>query len=190
MYTIGERHPCIKFWSGSVLALGEHHPYMKFWSGYVQGCGSILIFSGSGSSILGWTPIRIQIQGFNDQKLKILQLKIFFCWSKTAIYLSLGLHKVCPSYKRSLQLSKEAIKHFKTWTFTNFCLFLWVIFALLDPDPDSESGSGSKDPGYVLSIGERHPFLKFWSGSVLAIGECHPYMKLWSGSELAIETLI
>jgi hypothetical protein len=28
--------------------------------------------------------------------------------------------------------------------FLNFFLFLWVIFALLDPDPDSESGSGSK----------------------------------------------
>jgi hypothetical protein len=25
-------------------------------------------------------------------------------------------------------------------------LFLWVIFALLDPDPDSEYGSGSTDP--------------------------------------------
>ncbi len=60
----------------------------------------------------------------------------FFFWSKTAIYRSLGLHKVCPSYRRSLQLSKEAIQHFKTWTFTNFFLLLWVTFALLDPDPD------------------------------------------------------
>jgi hypothetical protein len=50
-------------------------------------------------------PDPIRIQGFNDQKLKkILQLKIFFYFflSKTAIYLSLGLHKVCPSYRRSL----------------------------------------------------------------------------------------
>jgi hypothetical protein len=72
---------------------------------------------------------------------------IFF-WSKTAIYLSLGLHKVYLSYRRSLLLSKEAIQHFKTWTFTYYCLLLWVIFALLDPDPDSEyrSGSGSTDP--------------------------------------------
>ncbi len=77
---------------------------------------------------------------------KKLQLKIFFYffWSKTAIYLSLGLHKVCPSYRRCLQLSKEAIQHFKTWTFINFCLLLWVIYALLDPGPDS--GSGSTDP--------------------------------------------
>ncbi len=80
---------------------------------------------------------------------KKLQRKIFckiFFWSKTAIYLSLGLHKVYPSYRRSLQFSKEAIQHFKTWTFTNYCLLLWVIFALLDPDPDSEYGSGSTDP--------------------------------------------
>jgi hypothetical protein len=34
--------------------------------------------------------------------------------TKTAIYLSLGIHKVCASYRRSLQLSKEAIQHFKT----------------------------------------------------------------------------
>jgi hypothetical protein len=93
----------------------------------------------------------IRIQGLNDQNWKKkLQLKIFFIffWSKTAIYLSLGLHKVYPSYRRSLQLSKEAFQLFKTWTFTNFFLLLWVIFALLDPDPDSEygSGSGSTDP--------------------------------------------
>ncbi len=69
-----------------------------------------------------------------------------FLWSKTAIYLSLGIHKVCPSYRRSLQLSKEAIQHFKTWTFTNFCLLLWVIFALLEPEPDPDSESGSTDP--------------------------------------------
>ncbi len=38
----------------------------------------------------------------------------FFFKSKTAIYLSLGLHKVHPSYRRSLQLSKEVIQHFRT----------------------------------------------------------------------------
>jgi len=32
---------------------------------------------------------------------------------------SLGLYKVCPSYNRSLQTSKENIQHFKK--------FLWVI---------------------------------------------------------------
>jgi hypothetical protein len=37
---------------------------------------------------------------------------IFFL-SKIAIYLSLGLHKGRPSYRRSLQPSKENIQHFK-----------------------------------------------------------------------------
>ncbi len=44
--------------------------------------------------------------------------KFFFFWSKTTIYLSLGLHKEHPSYKRRIQLSTEAIQHFKTWTST------------------------------------------------------------------------
>jgi hypothetical protein len=105
----------------------------------MQGCGSIFIFSGSGSRVWGWRPIRIRIRiqsgsralmTKNWKKITVEKYFIFFFLQKTAIYQSLGLHKVCPSYRRSLQLSKEAIQHFKTWTFTNFCLLLWVIFAL------------------------------------------------------------
>ncbi len=61
-------------------------------------------------------PDPIRIQGFNDQKLKKkLQLKKnVFDQKLQFTYLSLGLHKVCPSHRRSLQLSKEAIQHFKT----------------------------------------------------------------------------
>jgi hypothetical protein len=89
-------------------------------------------------------PYLIRIQGFNDQKFKKnyswKKKKIIFY--QTAIYLSLGLHKERPSYRRSLQLSKEAIQHFKTWTLTNFFLLCGSFFSLLDPD----SGSGSTDP--------------------------------------------
>ncbi len=53
------------------------------------------------------------------KKLPLKKKEIFFL-SKTAIYLSLGLHKVCAGYRRSLQLTKEAIKHFKTWIFSTF----------------------------------------------------------------------
>ncbi len=62
-------------------------------------------------------PDPIRVQGFNDQKLKkkkTVEKNIIFVFDQSAIYLSLGLHKVCPSYRRSLQLSKEAIQHFKT----------------------------------------------------------------------------
>jgi hypothetical protein len=38
---------------------------------------------------------------------------IFFFLSKTTIYLSLGLHKGHPSYRRGLQPSKENIQHLK-----------------------------------------------------------------------------
>jgi hypothetical protein len=58
-------------------------------------------------------PDPIRIQGFNDQRLKKTAEKKNF-GSKTTIYLSLGLQKERPSYRRSLQLSKEAIQHFKT----------------------------------------------------------------------------
>ncbi len=46
-----------------------------------------------------------------------------FLWSKIAIYFSLGLYKGRPSYRRSLQLSKENIQHLKTWNFFTFSYF-------------------------------------------------------------------
>jgi hypothetical protein len=64
--------------------------------------------------------------------------KLIFFGSKIEIYLSLGLHKKRPSYRRSLPPS--ALQSMK---FLNFCQFKWVIFDLLDPD--SESGYGSTD---------------------------------------------
>jgi hypothetical protein len=105
-----------------------------------------------------WILIRIQHfrlntnsdPGFYDQKSKKINSWKIFLWSKTTIYLYLGLHKGRPSYKRSLQLSKENIQHFKTWNFIIFSL-LRVIFALLDPDPDSEYGSGSGSTDLIES---------------------------------------
>ncbi len=38
--------------------------------------------------------------------------------------------------KLILQPSKENIQNFKTWNYFTFLYFLWVIFALLDPNPD------------------------------------------------------
>ncbi len=106
-----------------------------------------------------WVRIRIQhfrlntdpnqdaipIQGFVDYKMKKLtaENKFRFFLSKIAIYLSLDHHKGRLTYRRSLQSSKENIEHLKKWYFLNFLLFLWVIFALPDPDPLT-SGSGSE----------------------------------------------
>ena len=74
----------------------------------------VFIWYGSVSCILGWKPIRIQVQSFDDQKLeKIYSWKKKILLSKTTIYLSLGLHKGHPSYRKSLQPSKENIQQFK-----------------------------------------------------------------------------
>ncbi len=100
------------------------------------------IWYGSGSSILGLIPIRIQSgsRGFDDQKLKKI-----YSWKKKKfvfVYLSLGLHKGRPSYKRSLHLSKENIQHFITWNFLIFFyfsgLFLssWIRIRIPNTDPD------------------------------------------------------
>ncbi len=73
--------------------------------------------------------IRIRILGFGD-RLKKIQLTIFYIlfWSKIATwtYLSLGLLKGHPSYRRSLQPSKENIQRFQKWNSLPFFLFLWA----------------------------------------------------------------
>jgi hypothetical protein len=59
----------------------------------------------------------IRIRGFDDQKLKKYTAEKFiyiFFGSKIAIYFFLALYKGRPSYRRSLQPSKENIQHFKT----------------------------------------------------------------------------
>jgi hypothetical protein len=58
--------------------------------------------------------------------------QIFFLLKKIAIYLYLGLYKGRPSTEEAF--SKENIHHFKH-EISYFFLFLWVIYALLDPDP-------------------------------------------------------
>ncbi len=68
-----------------------------------------------------------------------LKKKFNFFGSKTTIYLSLGLHKERPSCRRSVQLSKEAIQNFTTWTLKKFSTF---VGHFCPPG----SGSGSTDP--------------------------------------------
>jgi hypothetical protein len=72
-----------------------------------------------------------------------VEILIFFK-SKIAIYLSLGLHKRRPIHEKPSALKKEhpALQNTK---FPYFFLFMWAIFALLDPDPQFECGSGSSN---------------------------------------------
>ncbi len=100
------------------------------------------IFPGSGSRVW-WPKVEKNVQ---------LEIQFLFSWSKIVIYLSLGLHKGRQSYRRSLQPSTSSTsKHENSVLFS---IFLWVSFALLDPDPDpatqinaDSAGSGSANLG-------------------------------------------
>ncbi len=85
-------------------------------------------------------PDPIRIQGFKDQKLKKncswKKNKKFF-WSKTVIYLSLGLHKVPMS---KLQKKPSALKRGHP-TLQNMNFYKFSYFC-----GSPESGSGSTDP--------------------------------------------
>jgi hypothetical protein len=68
--------------------------------------------------------------GFDDLKLKKITAEIFFFffWSKTTIYLSLGLHKGRPSYRRSLQPSKKTSSTSKHENSVLFSIFVGHFF--------------------------------------------------------------
>ncbi len=64
-------------------ALLKQNPFILStpWRHSIQCCGSALV------------SMMIRIEGFEYQKWKKISVKFILCWSKIAIYLSLGLHK-------------------------------------------------------------------------------------------------
>jgi hypothetical protein len=73
------------------------------------------------------------------------RIRIFF-WSKIVIYLSLGLLKrTSKLQEKPSALKREHSALLKNMKFINFFLFLWVVFALLNPDTDLDCKSGSRD---------------------------------------------
>ncbi len=129
-------------------------------------------------------PIRIRIPSGSNTDPD----PIFFI-SKTTIYLSLGLHKESPSYRRSLQLSKAAIQHFKTWTFQKNSTFVGHFCP-----PGSGSGfririririqSGSGTLSATLGIWMRNSDSLTWEegreqGGVLKVSMSRGKMSSW-----------
>ncbi len=124
-------------------------------------CVKLGVGSGSGSGSAKRRKVRSGPTSRQCRSTAMLFWRVMFaCWSKIAIYLSLGLHKGRTSYRRSLQSSKENIQHFKTWKFFTFFYFCgsflpsWIRIRIrnlnvdLDPDPASQinadpCGSGS-----------------------------------------------
>ncbi len=107
--------------------------------------------------------------------------KIFF-GSKITIYLYLGLHKGCASYRRSLQSSRENIHHFKTWKFFNFSIF---VGHFCPPGSGSSTqintdqcGAGSTTLGLTVSAGSEKVL-----GSIPASSDTHKSVNLRAAIE-------
>ncbi len=112
---------------------------------YTSGGGSVVesgfIESGSGSSISSVSGSRVLI---TKNLRKRYSWNFFFHLKKNEICLSLGLHTGRPATETfNPQTEHPALQKMK---FINFFLFLWVIFAVLDPDCESGSGYRFRDP--------------------------------------------
>ncbi len=91
-------------------------------------------------------------------------------WKKLYQKLSLVLLKGRPSFRRSLQPSKENIQLFKTLNFITFLNFCGSFFALLVPDPHSYCGSESsqqKSTRFHADPDPQHCFSDVWYNFLL-----------------------
>jgi hypothetical protein len=79
-------------------------------------------FTESGSSIISESGSRVFMTKNWRKKSWFFSSSIFT--KKIAIYLSLGLHKGRPNYRRSLQPSKENIRHLKKWNLLSISIFV------------------------------------------------------------------
>ncbi len=83
--------------------------------------------------------------------------KKIYSWKKNC-----GLNKERPSYRRSLQLSKENIQHFKTW---NFFYFFSTFVGHFCPEPCSKLWRCSVSR-YLMS--ESSPPMGAWTSEAVA----------------------
>ncbi len=115
-----------------------------FWHRSYQCFGSGFIDSESGLSILGWILNTNLDPGFRWPKTEknvqltkriryFLNKKLLFTYSKVSIR---DVRRPTSNYRRRLPSAlKREHPTLQNMKFLNFFLFLWVIFALLDPDP-------------------------------------------------------
>ncbi len=120
---------------------------------FYQCFGSVFIWSGSSIKAEYWSrsvsnPVKDPEPDPGVLWPKIDQISQV---KKIAIYLSLGLHKGRPSYRKSRQPSKENIQYLKTWHFLIFFCFCgsflssWIRIRIHWPDwIQIQLGSGSR----------------------------------------------
>ncbi len=113
-------------------------------SSSTSGFSQLKSFFQSFGSAFDTVPFRIRTQHFRlntdpdpgfwwpkIERKKLQWENFFFFWMKNYNLPIPNLHKGCPSYKRSLQFSKENIQHFETWNFWFFFYFVGHFCLLL-----------------------------------------------------------
>ncbi len=155
---IEQRHKKVQVWVNStrsylIIKINALFFYSKSFAHFIrwfeQGCGSVFIWYGSGSSILGRIPIRIQ--GFWWPKIGKMYSwkKITFFWIK-----NYNLPIPGPPYRTSkLQKKPSALKREHTalqnMKFLNFFYFCGSFLPSWIADPDSLYGSGFVWPDWI-----------------------------------------
>ncbi len=91
------------------------------------------------------------------EEKNIVEIFKNLCWSKIAIYLSQGLHNGRPSYRRSLQPSKENIQHFKKWNF-----FIFFTFVVNFCPPGSRSWIQIHNTAIFFCQSAKRLIVEFW----------------------------
>ncbi len=102
--------------------------------------GSLFIDSGSGSSILGWIPIRVRIQSWS-RALITKKFKKIYSWKKVTIILIKNCNLPNPtSSKRTSKLQEKPSAFKRETSSTSEQSIQWPML----PDPHSQYGSGSR----------------------------------------------
>jgi hypothetical protein len=95
----------------------------------------------------------------NIEKIYSWKFNFYHLEQKLLFFLSLGLHKGRPSYRRSLQPSKENIQYLKPWKFWTFKFYFCVSFLPswirirnlnADPDPTTQINADPDPKPWVL----------------------------------------
>ncbi len=131
-----------------------------------QGCGFVFISSGSGSSILGWTPIQIRIRIQSGSRAlmtknckKITAEKFFFSFKNCNLPIPRPFIKYVQVIEEAFSSQKRPSNTSKHELFFYFCgsfLPSWIRIRIPNPDPQARL---NPDP---IRIRIRNPGLDCW----------------------------
>ncbi len=143
--SVEDQRKCIKV--GTILIAGSTHHWTCLCLKMAYSTGDLLclrkpvLWIRICFTILVRIKFWIWIQGFENQNWKKIHIFDLKNLQYTLPYLSLGLYKVRPNNRRTLQPTKRTSSISKDIA-SLFLFFLWVIFAHPDPDLADQNNCG------------------------------------------------